>query len=187
MSLLIFISIASPLIRQHKTYNLPVHKTLYLDRRIYDDQFLHIMSAALEWNTATNGQVVFDIKRLPQNNIDSASSVLIMNATPDSPDVILLDQHNFYSTLALTNPNYTINYIALVDERINDKYYDAAVMHELGHALGLEHLKGDENIGTLMYPMVDLGSVHITDTDLLYFCKLYNCDSSKFHGLPQIQ
>ncbi len=187
-----FAQVATPLL-QHKYSNstaehtLPVHKTLYLERGIYDDEVFAIMEAASEWYDDTNGQVVFDIKMLPQPNINPADAVVMFNVTPDFPETIMLDHMNHHSTLGCTNRDAFLPYIWFVDERIALPEYPAVAMHEMGHALGMDHIEGLEGIFTLMYPSMDLGSPHITETDLKYFCKLYHCDSNKFHVIPQIQ
>ena len=127
--------IATPIVQRAKVeHKLPVHKTLYLERGIYDDQMYHILEAAMEWNLATNGQVVFDIKRLPQQNIQAADAIIVFNVTPDYPDIIILDSIKHYSTLGYYN-NRGLDYIALVDERITNSNYNAVVMHELGQEL----------------------------------------------------
>ena len=183
--LMVFANIAAPILQKDKSaYTLPVHKTLYLGRSIYDNEMYHIIAAAIEWNEATNGQVVFDIKILPQQGITRSDAVIINNVTPDFPEVILLDNLNDSNTLGYFD-DHDIDNINLVDERINEDDYDAVIMHELGHSLGMDHIKNAKGMGTLMYPSIDLGSEHITNTDLIYFCKLYNCDASKFHGADQ--
>jgi predicted Zn-dependent protease len=119
--------------------------------------------------------------------MQAADAIVIFNVTPDFPDIIILDSIKNYSTLGYYNSR-GLDYIALVDARISEANYNAVVMHELGHALGLEHPDLDDHpeigIGTLMYSMIDAGSNHITKDDLKQFCKLYHCDSSKFHGVP---
>lgn len=147
----------------------------------------HVLTAALEWNEVTNGQVTFDVKRLPQENLVPSDAIVIFNVTPDYPEVLILDSLHHYTTLGFYNAEGGLAYIALINDRIKEYDFDAIIMHELGHALGLDHIEGEDGIGTLMYPFVNLGSPHITDTDLKQFCKLYHCDESKFHGIHQIQ
>jgi|HubBroStandDraft_5_1064220.scaffolds.fasta_scaffold16387_3 hypothetical protein len=180
-----FARIVMPIIRPPEiSYTLPVHKTLYLGRGIDEEEMSHIMEAALEWNETTNGQVVLDIKMMPQPDVMPSDAVIILNVTPDYPEVIMLDNTNHYSTLAFFQGKRGIPYIGVVKSRLSNDETTEVVMHEIGHALGLEHLTGDDGFFTLMSPSVELGSAHITDIDLLYFCKLYHCNSSKFHGHP---
>jgi hypothetical protein len=184
--LMVFANIATPVLqRRHAFYILPVHKTLYLGHSIYDNEMYHVIAAAIEWNQATNGQVIFDIKVLPQQGINRSEAVIINNVTPDFPEVILLDNVNDQMSLGYFD-DHDLDNINLVDERIMEKDYNAVIMHELGHSLGMDHIKGIDGIGTLMYPSIDHGSEHITNTDLYYFCKLYHCDSRKFNGVNKI-
>jgi hypothetical protein len=181
-----FAQVATPVLEQKHAssfaeHTLPVHKTLYLERGIYDEEVFSIMEAASEWYDDTNGQVVFDIKMLPRLNINPSNAVVMFNVTPDFPEVILLDNVNQHSTMGCTNRDAFLPYIWFVDERIESSQYQAVAMHEMGHVLGMDHIEGWEGIFTLMYPSADLGSNHITETDLKYFCKLYHCDPSKFH------
>lgn len=185
-----FVRFAAPILEAKNiqpSYKLPVHKTLYLERSIYDEEFLSIVQASIEWNEVTNGQVTFDIKRLPDSDIDIHNAIIMINVSTDYPEVILLDARRGLITLGFFNHEASLAYIALVSERINEGRFTQIVLHELGHSLGLEHVDDVDGLGTLMYPTIDLGSMHITQTDLKQFCKLYHCDSSKFHGFSEIQ
>jgi hypothetical protein len=189
-----FAEVATPIVQPRTSYmrhELPVHKTLYLERGIYEDQMYYITLAAMEWYDVTNGQVVFDIRRLPQTNINPSEAIVVLNVTPDYPEMLILDSMNHRTTLGLYNANNGLPSIELVDERITVDDYTAVVMHEMGHALGLEHPDDEAHplrgVGSLMFSSIMLGNEHITDLDLKRFCQLYHCDASKFHGVPQIQ
>ncbi len=189
-----FVEIATTILPppvKKQAFTLPVHRTVYVDRNVYEDQFFHITEAALEWNQATDGQVIFDVKKLPQHNIIPSESVIISDVSPDFPEIILLDNLSKHNTLGLFNGNKPLASIYLVEARISDDDSTAVVLHELGHYLGLEHPDSEEHpeigIGSLMYSSIDLGSNHITEDDLKQFCRLYHCDWRKFHGVPQVQ
>jgi hypothetical protein len=141
----------------------------------------------MEWYDVTNGQVVFDIKMLPQTNINISDAIIVMNATPDNPEIIVLDNTNQNTTLALYTSNMGIAEIEFIDERITKDMYTAVALHEMGHSLGLEHPDSPKHptdgIGSLMFSSTLFGSEHITNVDIQQFCRLYHCDWRKFHGL----
>lgn len=188
--LVVFGEIATPFLQHNQlvaSHALPVHKTLYLSRDIYDDQLLYITAAAMEWHDDTNGDVTIDIKRLPDPRINPVDGIVVMNVTPDHPEIIILDNLNQYSTLGFYNDDTMVHYIGLVDERISPPEYTAVIMHEVGHSLGLQHIMGIDGIGTLMCPSINLGSTHITMEDLHQFCTLYHCDERKYHVVTEVQ
>lgn len=166
------------------TYQLPIHKTLYVHRQIYDEELLYLIQATIEWSEATNNKVIFDIRKLPVKDIDIIDSIIVMNVTSDDPGIILLDsikQKKNRKTLAYYNNDTGLAYIALVDERLNKYNYIQVIMHELGHAIGLKHLEDtDENASSLMHPTINYGTTYITKLDLIELCKLYHCNIEAF-------
>jgi hypothetical protein len=183
MVLLFIINIvATPILHHDALRQLPVHKTLYVDRNLSEDEMDIIIGAAWEWHIATNQLVVYDVVRMPAQNIDINNSIVIVIVSADFPDMIALDNLKPDGThLAYYHEKSIVPYIGLVPFRINDKDYKTVVLHELGHSLGLKHNEGWEGIGTLMYPDVTLGATDITDYDLQAFCKLYGCDATRLH------
>lgn len=174
--------ISSPILQHSIKRTTPIHKTLYIDRNLSEDELDIITGAAYEWHTATNGMVNYDIVRLPHQNIDVSNSIVIVIVSADFPEIISLDsQSASYNHLGYYYQGGPIPYIALVPYRIEDKLYKTVVMHELGHSLGLRHSDILLGIGTLMYPNVDAGSNTITDADLQQFCQIYGCDANQLH------
>lgn len=157
-----------------------IHKTLYVDRSFDEDEVVYITQAAISWSIATNHIAEIDVVRLPtKEKIDVLDALVILKVDPDYPEVIIADGFNFGTTLGYYNAHGAIPSIYIVSARIADKDFKAVTLHEMGHALGLEHIKGEEGYGTLMYPSSEKAANEITHKDLEQFCRIYHCDASK--------
>lgn len=153
---------------------LQIHKTLYLDRQFNEYEINQITIAALEWNSATNGIVNFDIVILPtKENINIKASVLIIKISPDYPEVIIMEKLSNKILLGYYNETIVLPHIALITSRLDDFSFRPTVEHELGHAIGLQHTEGIDGANTLMYPTQDLAADFITKKDLEQLCKIY--------------
>jgi hypothetical protein len=183
MVLLFIINIvAVPILHHSAAHQLPVHKTLYIDRDLPEDEMCTIIGAAWEWHIATNGLVNYDVVRMPATGIDASNSIIILVISPDFPNMVALDSADPEGIhLAYYYEKSVIPYIGIVPSRIDERSFKTVVMHELGHSLGLPHNEGWEGIGTLMYHDITVGADFITDTDLHNFCKLYKCDATHLH------
>ncbi len=154
-----------------------VHKKLFLDRNLSVDEVDYITQAALEWTETTKHIVEFEVVTLPNKNIIvTQNDIVFMSISQDHPEIMILDTESDGETLGYFDISSKIPLIYLVSERLEDKNYVAVVLHELGHALGLEHNEDLDGIGTLMYPNISLAAPHITSYDLNNFCKLYHCN-----------
>lgn len=183
ISIIIIITIyinSVKIFQPEKIYPARVHKTLFLDRYLDPDEVAFITQAALEWSAATKNIVTFDVVTLPQDKvIISDNDILILSMSPDHPIIMLIDSENQSIALGYYDEHLPVPSIYLVSERIKDKDYVTVVLHELGHALGLEHNENIWDIGTLMFPTKNFSATHITLKDLKNFCKLYHCDVNK--------
>lgn len=153
------------------------HRTLFLDRNLNEDEVMFITRAALEWTERTKHVIEFDVVTLPNPDaVVTPNDIVLVSISQDHPDIILLDKENDAETLGFFDPNSRIPLIYLVSTRLTYINYVAVVLHELGHAIGLEHNEDISGIGTLMYPTISLAAPYITAIDLHNFCKLYHCN-----------
>ena len=153
----------------------PINTTIYIDRAFDDDEKQIIITAALEWSAATKHLVNYRIVELPTDSPRDIrrDGLLILKINADFPDVLVMDYYNHRATLAFYSGNTSVQYIALISERIKGPTYKRVVLHELGHSLGLEHVLEKD---TLMYPYVNSQSDSITLADLKQFCELHRCN-----------
>jgi len=163
-------------------YKAHTHRILYIDPSFNDEEQEYILSAAIIWTQRTNNTINFDVVFLPSEDmLDTENGIIIGKISQYNPDIIGLDEINNSHTLAYFTKDGFIPSINLVTSRMSKDTYQAVVLHELGHALGLKHNFGIEGEDTLMYPSIDRGSTIITYKDLEYFCKLYACDPAKLN------
>lgn len=149
------------------------HQILYIDSVFNKKETNDIVEAVLEWNKSTNKTIKFDIEKLVNlNKINKKDGIVITKINDKHPEVILIDWKTGNVTLAYYNPA-DIQYIAVINSRIERKQYKKVIMHELGHAIGLNH---DDKMGTLMYPIMDLAADHITNADINNVCKIHKCN-----------
>ena len=168
-------------------YPTEIRETLYIDRNFTEFERLAIIEAAEECEDVTNGIVQYEIVQLPScDPIAIENALFIVKISVDEPEVLITNNQD--NILAHYTSRKGLPTIAIIANRIEDSQLKGVIMHEIGHAIGLEHQPADEDIGTLMYPYtqitideltIDISTDVITKTDLIQFCKLYNCDADQ--------
>jgi hypothetical protein len=71
-------AVSVPILQPGMSHELPVYKTLYVDRTITENDFDTIVEAVSEWQRATHRLVQFNVVRMPAKNIDKDNSVVII-------------------------------------------------------------------------------------------------------------
>lgn len=164
----------------HTIGPVKVERHIYVDNSFEENENLMIKQAAEQWEKKTNGIVTFkvhyfttateyltlrDSKALPMTKVNLGD--------PFTEEV----EDEAGKLLGLYTRRFHTELIVLNVDRIRDMLeFRATTMHELGHALGLEH---NPREFTLMYPSEDFGAHSITKYDLAAFCEIYFCDPKK--------
>ncbi len=153
---------------------------LYLDETLNGDESYLIGQAAHQWEVKTKGLVKFTIIPLNRSSdfltLKDPKAIVITRMSIDDPFIEDVEDQ-LGKLLGLHTKRFAHEIIVLLPERIRSKLeFRATAMHELGHALGMEH---NPRKFTLMYPSEDFGAWSITDHDLKQFCLLYFCDAKK--------
>ena len=160
-----------------------VHKHIYIDKSMNAFYAVEIKLAADRWTKATNHIAEFDVEMVDDHIRDQIrrdpDALVVTFITEDNPVIIRLDEENHESTLAYCDIKAYIPILAYVEGRVTDALFEKVTMHELGHALLLEHTEGPSGVGNIMYPTTELMGNGISQKDLEQFCSIYHCDPTK--------
>lgn len=158
------------------------HYNLYVSQDFDTDEVDMIEAAALEWQEKTNSIITYSIYFNWDNKYESIPnkyhSLAVVKLSKwgkraHELDIISGEKDKPATILGYFDNGQKVNTIYLVyDRMLGLEYYRGTLEHELGHSIGLDHLK-EEN--TLMYPSMDKGAKHITGSDLKQFCEIYSC------------
>jgi predicted Zn-dependent protease len=159
-------------------------KTVYIDKAFNYKEEGFIIDAIKEWECATNYRLKYTVVFKYDNvkSIDPTTSLLIRKVNHNDPLIIESDnyreQHEKQTTkrhtvgLFHSDKNITPE-ILLVDDRLTNYSYKIVAMHEIGHALGLDH---NPSTNTIMYRHSDMSQSYITSEDIKDFCEHYTCE-----------
>ncbi len=154
---------------------------LYIDPKFTDLERKLIESAMEEWYIQAYPVINYHI--MEENDIIIENALLIIKGSSKDPEIKAMgadDLLGFYSG------SFNLPVIVLLTDNIKNSHepnmFFETTLHEMGHAWGLDHLSDDYLC--LMYPyahvqidklVLKAGSIHITETDMTYFCSLYQC------------
>lgn len=139
------------------------HYIYWIDRDFSPDQVSGIYNAIHEWEIQTNYTVTFE-------EVGGRQGANLIAFLPSTRSALGKGGLCWYYP-GTTNENIQL----AVD--LKQHSFDVAALHEIGHAVGLQH----DLPGTLMYYSQGGGSDTITCRDLQMFCNIWFCDA---HEMP---
>ena len=130
-----------------------------------------ILDAAAEWTTATDGAFAFEAT---YGDFDPAESpkmgeMRVYLAPKTDPNSGIIGTAHWWSADAEGRPGRSRIWI---QDNLDDRTHYLVAVHEIGHALGLDH---STSTSSIMYPSItDVGD-HIPCIDRKEVCKIWGC------------
>jgi len=156
---------------------IKVERHFYVDEAFDMSENFLIASSIAEWEKKTGGILTFRVHYFTTAGefltIKDRKAIAITKMSIYDPFVEEVEEEQG-KLLGLHTKNFSTEIIILNTERFSGDplEFRSTTMHEIGHALGLEH---SAHKYTLMYPSADYAALHITKKDLIQFCYLHLC------------
>jgi len=136
------------------------HYDVYVGNEFSDIQKQEINNAFLEWERSTNDSVSFSFI----GGKNYSNPLIVVELIPSSQIKEIFNHH----TIGRTEWRGFDSYI-VISSSLNDRDFQQVILHEIGHAIGLDH--GDNE--TAMGANTELASMHLTQKDLNSFYYIF--------------
>lgn len=165
--------------------NVRIHFLIKVGEGFSEFQKMLIAAGMAEWKRALNPVISFDLEFVPliKDDIYFMSEKERYQSFADDEIYIMIvpakESEDKPNRLAYFSSEYIVSFIGIINERLEDQdmvMYRSVIIHELGHAFGLDH---STSLGeSVMTEFVNDSANCITEEDIERVCEMWCCDTS---------
>lgn len=150
-----------------------------------DAKYMQIVYAASLWSKASNYKITFDVYRQSYSSeveelvSNTENLIWVWVAPRERVTFVSLKSQNIGNThWFVTNEKYNLrSSLIWLDQKIDNEKFVLLALHELGHAIGLEH--NELNKSAIMAPFIPRvmsATPEFTCDDIITLCNIWKCD-----------
>lgn len=155
---------------------------VYIDTSFTPEQRDAIITATMEWESATLETVTFVFSIIK----DKSQSLIVITPSTMTGLRILFpeefkdeEKHGMY-LIGMTSHRGSDNQVYIATDISKRDFFQTA-LHEVGHSIGLPHDENaDHEMKTTMNPDTHKSTTHLTCLDMQAFCKQWGCNYNRF-------